>query len=238
MTPETSTSARHARTYQLGARALPGSRSAAEDLPAGRSFHIPDPILDTDRGATAHHADERRTGPLQGPRARGHRGGVRPARAEPSFPSTTPSSGSSMRHILVRHEQGAGHMRRGLRPRHRPPGRRHGHQRAGGDQHRHPAVRRLHGLDPAGRHHRPGAVGGHRHRCLPGVRHGRHHPLGHQAQRAGDRGGRHPPGRPGGVPHRHHRPAGPGAGRHPQGHRRPQEPPVADGLVRGRPTTR
>ncbi len=79
---------------------------------------------------------------------------------------------------------------RGLRPRHGPPGRRHGDQRAGGHQHRHAAVRRLHGLDPDGGHHRAGADGGHRHRRLPGVRHRRHHPVGHQAQRPGHRGRR------------------------------------------------
>ncbi len=58
----------------------------------------------------------------------------------------------------------------------------------GGHEHRDAAVRRLHGLDPDGGDHRPGADRGDRHRRLPGVRHRRHHPLGHQAQRAGDDG--------------------------------------------------
>ena len=73
---------------------------------------------------------------------------------------------------------------RGLRPRHRPPRRGHGHERPGRHQHRHAAVRRLHGLDPARGHHRPGAVRGDRHRRVPGVRHRRHHDAGHQAQLA------------------------------------------------------
>ena len=41
----------------------------------------------------------------------------------------------------------------------------------------------------------------------------------------------HPPGRARGVPHRHHRPARPGAPRHPEGHRRPEEPELADGVA-------
>ena len=36
------------------------------------------------------------------------------------------------------------------------PGRGHGHERSGGDEHRHAARRRLPGLDPARRDHRPG----------------------------------------------------------------------------------
>ena len=56
------------------------------------------------------------------------------------LPVYDPIIDSPIRHILVRHEQGAGPHGRGLRPRHRPPGRGHGHQRAGRHQHRHPAV--------------------------------------------------------------------------------------------------
>ena len=65
---------------------------------------------------------------------------------------------------------------RGLRPRDRPSGRGHGHERPGRDQPGHPAVRRVHGLDPHGRHHRPGQPARDRHRRLPGVRHRRDHP--------------------------------------------------------------
>ena len=77
-----------------------------------------------------------------------------------------------------------------------------------------PLVRRVHGLDPDGRHHRPGAVPRDRHRRVPGVRHGRHHPpvtkhnvLISDAQDI-------PRDRPRGVPHRHDRPPRPGADRH------------------------
>ena len=66
-------------------------------------------------------------------------------------------------------------------------------------------------------HHRPGADPPDRLRRLPGMRHGRHHPPLHQAQLPGAarRGPAAHPAR--GLLHRHHRPAGPGGGRHPQG---------------------
>ena len=41
----------------------------------------------------------------------------------------------------------------------------------------------------------------------------------------------HPPGGARGLPHRHHRPARARAPRHPQGHRRPEEPELADGVA-------
>ena len=78
----------------------------------------------------------------------------------------------------------------------------------GRHQHRHPAVRRLHGLDPDGGHHRPG---GDRRRIgtdafqecdTTGIT-----MAGHQAQLPGHRGPGHPPHRPRGVPHRHDRAA-------------------------------
>ena len=65
------------------------------------------------------------------------------------LPVYDPILDSSIRHILVRHEQGAGHMAEGYAHGHRPARRGHGHQRAGRHQHRHAAGRRLHGLDPA-----------------------------------------------------------------------------------------
>ena len=80
-----------------------------------------------------------------------------------------------VKHVLVRHEQGAAHAADGYSrstqqgrrlPRHLRAGR---HQR--GDRHRD----RLHGLDPDGGHHRPGADPRHRPGRIPGVRHGRHH---------------------------------------------------------------
>ena len=106
---------------------------------------------------------------------------------------------------------------RGLRPRHRPPRRGAGDVRSGGDEPRDPADGRLHGLDPDGGDHRAGADEGDRQRRLPGVRHGRHHPLGDEAQRAGDDARGAADGDPPGVPHRHHRPARPGARRRAQG---------------------
>ena len=114
---------------------------------------------------------------------------------------------------------------RGLRPRHRPPRRGHGDQRPGGHQHRHAAVRRLHGLDPDGRHHRPGAAPRPSaptpsRSATPSASPGRSPSTTSWSPTAAG----HPAGRPRGVPHRHHRPPGPGAGRHPQGHRRPHEP--------------
>ena len=98
------------------------------------------------------------------------------------LPVYDPLIDSSIRHILVRHEQGAGHMASGLRARDRPARRRDGHERSRGDQHRHAALRRVHGLDPDRRDHRSGRVLGDRHRRVPGGRHRRHHDAGHEAQ--------------------------------------------------------
>ena len=133
-----------------------------------------------------HRVDERRPGPHQEPGDEGRRGHVRPARrVHPAGVRPDPRQPDPPHPRAPR--AGRRPHGRGLRPRHRPPRRGHGHQRPGGHQHRHAAVRRLHGLDPDGRHHRAGAHRRHRHRRLPGVRHHRHHPVGHQAQRAGHR---------------------------------------------------
>ncbi len=99
---------------------------------------------------------------------------------------------------------------RGLRPRHRAPRRGDGDVGSGGDEPRHAADGRVHGLDPDGRHHRAGPDLRHRQRRLPGVRHRRHHPLGHQAQRARDDGPGPAAGHPPGVPPRLDRAPGPG----------------------------
>ena len=64
------------------------------------------------------------------------------------LPVYDPIIDSSIRHILVRHEQGAGHMAEGYAQVTGTARGRHGDQRARGHQHRHPAGRRLHGLDP------------------------------------------------------------------------------------------
>ena len=65
-----------------------------------------------------------------------------------------------------------------------------GHERSGGDQHRHRHRERLHGLDPDGRLHGAGRHARHRHRRVPGIRHHRHHDADHQAQLPGQRRGR------------------------------------------------
>ncbi len=140
--------------------------------------------------------------------------------AAPSCPSTTRILDSTIRHILVRHEQGAGHMAEGYAHATGRPGVAMVTSRPGRDQHRHAAGRRLHGLDPHRRHHRPGRHHGHRHRRLPGgatstgITMGitKHNLLVNDVAR-------HPPGGRRGVPHRHHRPPRPGAGRRPQGRR-------------------
>ncbi len=70
------------------------------------------------------------------------------------LPVYDPIIDSSIRHILVRHEQGAGPHGRGVRQGDRPARRGDGDERAGGDQHRHAARQRLHGLHPARRRSR------------------------------------------------------------------------------------
>ena len=145
------------------------------------------------------------------------------------LPVYDPLIDSSIRHILVRHEQGAGHMASRLRARDRAARCRDGHERSRGDQHRHAAVRRVHGLDPDRRDHRSGRVLGDRHRRVPGGRHGRHHDAGHEAQLVDQRREGHPPRRPRGVPRRDDGPARSGAHRPAEGRRQP-----ADGVVLAR----
>ena len=125
-------------------------------------------------------------------------------------------------HILVRHEQGAGHAAEGyarstgksgvaLAPRGRAP-----------TNLVTPLTDALMDSIPDRLPHRPGADPSHRQRRLPGMRHGRHHAAGDQAQLAGPRRQR-PVARPArGLLRRHPRPPGPGPGRHPQG--RPVRP--------------
>ena len=108
----------------------------------------------------------------------------------------------------------AGRRARGrrLRARHRRCRRRAGHLGPGrhqrGDRHRDG----LHGLDPDGDHHRPGADAGDRPGCLPGVRHGRHHAADRQAQLPGQGRARSGADDEEGVPHRAHRTARAGGG--------------------------
>ena len=107
---------------------------------------------------------------------------------------------------------------RGLLPHHRPDRRLPGHLGPRGDQPGDGAAGRPHGLDPARRLHGPGADAPDRQRRLPGGRQRRHHALRDQAQFPGQ--GRQGPRRDhqGGLPHRLHRPPGPGARGPAQGH--------------------
>ena len=124
------------------------------------------------------------------------------------LPVYDPLIDSSIRHILVRHEQGAGHMAEGYAHATGRPGVAMVTSGPAATNIVTPLVRRVHGLDPARRDHRPGAVRGDRHRRVPGVRHRRHHDAGHQAQLARHRRPGHPAHHPRGVPRRDDR-AGP-----------------------------
>ncbi len=120
-------------------------------------------------------------------------------------------------HVLTRHEQGATHMADGYARATGKVGVVMATQRAGrdqpGDRHRH----RDHGLLADRRHHRAGADRRDRQRRLPGDRRHRHHAADHQAQLPGGRRARPGGDAARGVPHRAHRPARPGPGRHPEG---------------------
>ena len=125
------------------------------------------------------------------------------------LPAYDPLLDSSIRHILVRHEQGAGHMAEGYA---HVTGRPGVAMVTSGPA----ATNMVTPLCDAYMDSIPmvcitGQVptDGDRHRRVPGVRHGRHHPQRHQAQRAGDdarrtcrwrcarRSTSPPPGRPG-----------------------------------------
>ena len=122
-----------------------------------------------------------------------------------------------VKHILVRHEQGAGHAAEGYARSTGKPGVVLVTSGPGRDQHGDAADRRADGFDPARLHHRPGADASDRQRRLSGMRHGRHHAPLHQAQLAGA-GRERPLARPArGVLRRDDRPARAGRGRHPEG---------------------
>ena len=126
---------------RLTARALRPS-------PTARGFSCPRSIA-RPRRRNSHEAD-RSPSPHQEPRD-GRRGGhVRPPRRRDP-PRLRPA------HRLVDppHPRAPRAGRRphgvGLRARDRPPRRRDGHERSRGDEHRHAAVRRVHGLGPVRR---------------------------------------------------------------------------------------
>ncbi len=204
------------------------SSCSAPASPAACAFDLPKPggrSLFQPRSTGGNHAAHRSPSAHQEPRAGVRRGRLRaarrlhPARLRPAAGVDDPPHPRPPR--AGRRAHG-----RGLRPRHRPPRRRPRDVGPGGHQPRHAADGRLHGLHPDGRHHRPGAHPRHRQRRLPGVRHRRHHPLGDEAQRAGDDPGGDPAGDPPGVPPGVDGPARTGARRRPQG--RAAE---ADGVV-------
>ena len=114
-----------------------------------------------------------------------------------------------LRHILVRHEQGAGHAATGYAQGDRPGRRLHRDLGSGRHQPGHADRRRVHGLGADRGHHRPGRPRDDRHRRLPGGRHLRHHDADHQAQLPGAGRRRHSAGDRRGVPHRGDRTARP-----------------------------
>ena len=97
--------------------------------------------------------------------------------------------GTTVRHVLARHEQGAGHMAQGYARASGRVGVAVATSGTGRDKPRHADRRRLDGLDAARLHHRTGADVPDRHRCVPGMRHHRHHDPDRQAlvARAGRR---------------------------------------------------
>ena len=223
------------RTHHL-AHAVPPTRALTTSQPGGRCSFRPDYPSEPHDHATGHRDEaERRPSPHQEPwRWRAWRS-CSACPAGRSCPVYDPIIDSPIRHILVRHEQGAGHMAEGYA---------HATGRPGvamvtsGPA----ATNIVTPLCDAYMDSIPMVVitgqvpyRRHRHRRLPGVRHHRHHPVGHQAQLPGHRGRRTSrwsireafhiatTGRP-----------GPGAGRHPQGHRRPQQPALGHGVVLAR----
>ncbi len=150
------------------------------------------------------------------------------------LPVYDPIIDSPIRHILVRHEQGAGHMAEGFAHATGRPGVAMVTSGPGATNIVTPLCDAY--MDSIPMVVITGQVADlvARHRRLPGVRHHRHHHGGDQAQLPGHRGAGHPPDDPRGVPHRHHRTAGAGAGRRAQGHRRSEEPALGHGLVLAR----
>ena len=89
---------------------------------------------------------------------------------------------SRIRHVLARHEQGAGFIAQGMARATGRAGRVLRHVGSGRDQSAHRDRRRQARLGPARRHHRPGAARDDRHRRVPGDRYLRPHHPDHQAQ--------------------------------------------------------
>ncbi len=122
-----------------------------------------------------------------------------------------------VRHILVRHEQGAGHAATGYAQATGKVGVCMATSGPGATNLVTPIADANLDSVPHRGHHRPGRLEVHRHRRLPGGGHRRHHHADHQAQLPGHQRRRHPAHHRGGLPHRRHRPPGTCAGRHRQG---------------------
>ena len=122
-----------------------------------------------------------------------------------------------VRHILVRHEQGAGHAAEGYASATGRVGVCMATSGPGATNLVTPLADAHMDSVPDRRDHRSGELEGDRHRRLPGGRHPRHHDADHEAQLPRHQRRRHPARHRRGLPHRLHRPPGPGARRHRQG---------------------
>ena len=134
------------------------------------------------------------------------------------LPAYDPILDSPIRHVLARHEQGAGHMASGYAHASGKGRRGDGDIGAGSDEPDHRPPGRLHGLDPAGGGDRPGRNGLHRLRRLPGGAHLGHLDAVHQAQLPGHRARDDRRRDSRGIPSRLHRTTRARAGGHPQEH--------------------
>ncbi len=129
------------------------------------------------------------------------------------LPAYDPLMDSTIRHILVRHEQGAGHAAQGFAAATGRVGVCMATSGPGATNLVTPLADAHMDSVPHGGHHRPGRRRRDRHRRLPGGRHPRHHDAGHQAQLPRHRPRRDPARRRRGLLHRLHRAARPGARR-------------------------
>ena len=118
-----------------------------------------------------------------------------------------------IRHILVRHEQGAGHAAQGYAAATGRVGVCMATSGPGATNLVTPLADAHMDSVPMVADHRAGRRRDDRHRRLPGGRHPRHHDADHQAQLPGHRPRRHPAHGRRGLPHRLDRPSGPGARR-------------------------
>ena len=134
------------------------------------------------------------------------------------LPVYDPIIDSSIRHILVRHEQGAGHMAEGYAMVTGRPGVAMVTSGPGATNIVTPLANAYMDSTPLIVVVGPGGDRLHRHRRLPGVRHHRRHHGHHQAQLADQGRGRHPAGGRRRLPRCDHRAAGAGPDRPAQGH--------------------